>query len=154
MLNANMLKFSSFLAAGALSVACSSAQSGNPANPGAGSSPGGETPTSNGGAINGGAANGGAQVIAGATSVAKDPPQPGKISQESAGILPLRRLTHREYSNTMAELLGDTTKPGSKFEPDGPGAGGFEAPNTVATETARGYLDSAETLATRTRWST
>jgi hypothetical protein len=46
----------------------------------------------------------------------------------------------------MAELLSDTTRPGSKFEPDGPGPGGFEAPGTVSTETARGYMNAAETL--------
>jgi hypothetical protein len=58
------------------------------------------------------------------------------------------RLTHREYSNTMAELLGDTTKPGATFEPDMPGASGYQAPGTVATETARSYMAAAETLAT------
>jgi hypothetical protein len=66
---------------------------------------------------------------------------------ESAGPLPLLRLTHREYSNTMAELLGDTTNPGATFEPDMPGASGYQAPGTVATETARGYMAAAETLA-------
>jgi hypothetical protein len=61
--------------------------------------------------------------------------------------LPLLRLTHREYSNTMAELLGDTTKPGATFEPDSPGPAGYQAPGSVATETARGYMAAAEALA-------
>jgi hypothetical protein len=76
-------------------------------------------------------------------------PSDGPIAPvaESAGPLPLLRLTHREYSNTMAELLGDTTKPGATFEPDMPGASGYQAPGTVATETARGYMAAAETLA-------
>ena len=152
MLNANMLTYSSFFAAGALlSVACSSPQSGNPSNQPPGSDASGGSVTTSGGAtsVGGGSANGngGAVPVAGGAGVVVGPPQPGKISQESAGVMPLRRLTHREYSNTMAELLGDTTKPGSKFEPDGPGPGGFEAPTTVATETARGYADAAETLA-------
>jgi len=77
-----------------------------------------------------------------------DPPKlPGAPLPESAGPLPLLRLTHREYSNTMAELLGDTTHPGTTFEPDSPGASGYQAPDTVATETARGYMAAAETLA-------
>jgi len=144
MLNAKTRQFSSFaslVAAGALlSVACGSDPQGNPANTGS-------TANTTGG--NGGSAttNGGAAAVAGSTGAVMDPPKPGVISTESAGVMPLRRLTHREYSNTMAELLGDTTKPGAKFEPDGPGPGGFEAPGTVATETARGYMDAAEALA-------
>jgi Protein of unknown function (DUF1592)/Protein of unknown function (DUF1588)/Protein of unknown function (DUF1595)/Protein of unknown function (DUF1587) len=144
MLNAKTLKFSSLVslvAAGALlGVACGADKSGNPTNPGAGSS---ATAATGGGS----ATSGGAAAVAGSTGAMMDPPKPGVISVESAGVMPLRRLTHREFSNTMAELLGDTTKPGSKFEPDGPGPGGFEAPGTVATETARGYMDAAEALA-------
>lgn len=143
-MNARTLKFSSLVslaAAGALlCVACGADKGGNPATSGAGSSATG---------VNGGGPNsgGGAAAVAGSTGQVMDPPKPGVISAESAGVMPLRRLTHREFSNTMAELLGDTTKPGSKFEPDGPGPGGFESPGTVPTETARGYMEAAETLA-------
>lgn len=144
MLIARTLKFSSLVslvAAGTLlSVACGADKGGNPATSGAGSS----STATNGGGPN---ASGGAAAVAGSTGAVMDPPKPGVISVESAGVMPLRRLTHREFSNTMAELLGDTTKPGSKFEPDGPGPGGFEAPGTVATETARGYMEAAEALA-------
>ena len=45
------------------------------------------------------------------------------------------------------ELLADTTKPGAKFEPDFPGPAGYDAPDTVATENARNYMEAAETLA-------
>lgn len=145
MLKAKAIQFSSLaslLTAGALlSVACGNDSSSGPKNPGT---------TSNTTAASGGSAavaGGGAAAVAGSTGAVVDPPQPGVISVESAGVMPLRRLTHREYSNTMAELLSDTTKPGAKFEPDGPGPGGFEAPGTVATETARGYMEAAETLA-------
>ncbi|MES1179521.1 MAG: DUF1592 domain-containing protein [Myxococcales bacterium] len=148
MLNAKTLKFSSLvslIAAGSLfNVACVAGNSDNPASPSAGSNPGaGSSPTATGGSPSG---SGGAGSAAGGMGAAMDPPKPGSISPENAGVMPLRRLTHREYSNTMAELLGDTTQPGSKFEPDGPGPGGFEAPGTVATETARGYMDTATTL--------
>ncbi|HVY25619.1 MAG TPA: DUF1592 domain-containing protein [Polyangiaceae bacterium] len=98
-------------------------------------------------AAGGTAGTGGTGVVTPPTGL-KDPPTlPGAPLVESAGPLPLLRLTHREYSNTMAELLGDTTQPGAAFEPDSPGASGYQAPDTVATETARGYMTAAETLA-------
>jgi hypothetical protein len=143
MLNATTLKFSSLLglvAAGALlAVACGSDLKENV--------PGG-TGSSNNATGGTSATSGGAGTVVGGGAGIKDPPKvPGPPSVESAGPLPLLRLTHREYSNTMAELLGDTTKPGNTFEPDSPGAAGYQAPGTVATETARGYMAAAETLA-------
>jgi hypothetical protein len=136
MMNATTFKFSSLLAlvaAGALvGVACTADVTGQ--SPGAGSN------TSAGG----GASSGGTGAAAGLDT---PPTLPGAPAVESAGPLPLLRLTHREYSNTMAELLGDTTKPGATFEPDAPGAAGYQAPGTVATETARGYMAAAEALA-------
>lgn len=144
MLNATTPKFSSFVslvAAGALlGVACTADVTGKP--PG-GSGPnnvasGGSSSTSGGG---------GPSAVAGSAALTDPPKVPGPPSAESAGPLPLLRLTHREYSNTMAELLGDTSKPGNTFEPDSPGPAGYQAPGTVATETARGYMAAAETLA-------
>ncbi len=84
---------------------------------------------------------------AGSADLGNPPKMPGAPAAESAGILPLRRLTHREYSNTMAELLADTSDPGAKFEPDVPGPAGYDAPDTVAKENARDYMDTAESLA-------
>ena len=143
MLNTQSLKFSSLvslLAAGALlSVACGSEPGGDAAvSAGAGSS-----------AVGGAASfgGGGATATAGSEAAVMEVPKPGVVSPESAGVLPLQRLTHREYSNTMAALLSDTSKPGSEFAPDGPGPSGFEAPRTVATENARSYMETAETLA-------
>jgi hypothetical protein len=133
MMNPSTLKFSSLaalVATGALlGVACTADITGN-------------TPVGSGGsATSGGAASGGSSDL-------KDPPKlPGAPVAESAGPLPLLRLTHREYSNTMAELLGDTTNPGAAFEPDSPGPASYQAPGTVATETARGYMAAAEALA-------
>jgi hypothetical protein len=90
---------------------------------------------------------GSASGVAGTADLGNPPQAPGAPVAERAGILPLQRLTHREYSNTMAELLGDETKPGSKFEPDFPGPSGYDAPSTVATENARSYMEAAESLA-------
>lgn len=75
------------------------------------------------------------------------PDVPGPPAVESAGVMPLLRLTHREYSNTMADLLGDTSLPGAKFEADIPGQAGYDAPSMVATENARQYMTGAEALA-------
>jgi len=106
----------------------------------------GAAATSNGaGAASNGAA--GAGSAAGSGNVADPPKTSGAPAPESAGNLPLLRLTHREYSNTMAELLGDDTRPGSAFEADFPGPGGYDAPSMVATENARGYMEAAEKLA-------
>ncbi len=140
MSNARTLKLSSLMtlvAAGALlGAACTADVTGNV--PGAGS---------NNVATGGSATNGGAGAVTGLSDVTNPPKTPGAPAVEGAGTLPLLRLTHREYSNTMAELLGDSTKPGTMFEPDSPGPAGYQAPNTVATETARGYMSAAETLA-------
>jgi len=59
----------------------------------------------------------------------------------------MRRLTNREYSNIMADLLGDTTNSGSEFPLDGPTATGFEAPNSVADLNVQYYMQSADVLA-------
>jgi hypothetical protein len=139
MLNAITIRLSSFLtlaATGALLGACNADIGGkSPA----------DSPTN--AAAGGTASGGGAGSAAGSTAITDPPKSPGAPAIESAGPLPLLRLTHREYSNTMAELLGDTTQPGSAFEPDSPGPAGYQAPSTVATETARSYMEAAETLA-------
>lgn len=140
MLNAKTLKFSSLLtlvaACGLLGVACSADGTA-------------KTPGITGSGSNAAATGGSAATTGGSGSITgpEFPDGPVAPVAESAGVLPLLRLTHREYSNTMAELLGDTTKPGSTFEPDMPGASGYQAPGTVATETARSYMAAAETLA-------
>lgn len=96
----------------------------------------------------GGAATGGNQSGPSGGGHLDDPPQAsGTPASEGAGVMPLRRLTHREYSNTMAELLADASKPGAKFEPDFPGPAGYDSPDTVATENARSYMEAAESLA-------
>ena len=67
----------------------------------------------------------------------------------SVGASPLRRLTHSEYNNSVADLLGDTTHPGSAFVADTQ-EGLFD--NTASTQTvpvllAEQYLNAASQLA-------
>lgn len=48
-----------------------------------------------------------------------DPLRPAHCSARvSPGPAPLRRLTRSEYENTLAELLGDTSRPGALFPPE------------------------------------
>jgi hypothetical protein len=67
----------------------------------------------------------------------------------SVGVAPMRRLTHAEYDNSVADLLGDTTHPGRTFVADTQ-VGLFD--NTATTQTvpvllAEQYLNTAAQLA-------
>jgi hypothetical protein len=67
----------------------------------------------------------------------------------AVGPAPLRRLTHTEYNNAVAELLGDQTHPASEFPGDNQ-TGLFD--NTAEAQTvpvllAGGYVDTAVKLA-------
>jgi hypothetical protein len=67
-------------------------------------------------------------------------------TSESAGPMVMRRLTNREYSHVMADLLGDTSDPGANLPFDGPTETGFEAPNAVTDPQVASYLTSADAL--------
>jgi hypothetical protein len=61
---------------------------------------------------------------------------------------PVRRLTHIEYNNTVADLLGDTTSPASAFSAD-VAQDGFTnnaAGQTVSPALAEQYMAAAEAL--------
>ena len=109
-----------------------------------GQGPGGSTGMAAAGAGSGSAGSSGTGVPG---NIGGPPSVPGAPVVESAGTMPLLRLSHREYDNTMAELLGDTSQQGAEFETDIPGQGGYDAPSMVATENARQYMQSAEALA-------
>jgi hypothetical protein len=94
----------------------------------------------------GGTATAGAAGSTGGT-MTTPPPVDTPPAAESAGLMPLLRLTHREYQNTIRDLLGETTNAAEGFEPDGPGNSGFETPNNVARVNAEMYMERAATLA-------
>lgn len=75
------------------------------------------------------------------------PPIDGVLHDESAGRLMMRRITNREYSNIMADLIGDQTNPGAAFPADGPSPTGFEAPNSVTELNVQYYNETADKLA-------
>ncbi len=67
----------------------------------------------------------------------------------SPGATPLRRLTSFEYDNTVADLLGDDSRPSSAFVSDA-AAGGFDthaATQPLSQLQAEHYMDAAEALA-------
>lgn len=63
----------------------------------------------------------------------------------------MRRLTRFEYSNTVRDLLGDTTRPGNTFPPEeiGNGFGNDANAVTVSYTLAEKYYDSARGIAER-----
>jgi hypothetical protein len=68
---------------------------------------------------------------------------------KAAGPAPLRRLTRREYDNTVRDLLGDDSAPGTGFPDEPTGPSGFVTPQQVSgLETSR-YRDAAEALAAK-----
>jgi len=103
--------------------------------------------TGSGGAITGGTAGSG-NPTGGATgtggAAAPDP--------NASGPLPLRRLTSREYLNTIRDLLGDTTLTTGDvpIETDDLSNNGFpfRQPTTIATLDATNLETAAEALAT------
>jgi hypothetical protein len=65
----------------------------------------------------------------------------------TAGPMPLRRLNHREYNNTIRDLLGDTSRPADGFPPDQESDFTFRRAGLVATVDATRLGGAAETLA-------
>jgi hypothetical protein len=70
------------------------------------------------------------------------------LAVSAPGLAPVRRLTHIEYDNTVADLLGDTTAPANAFSPD-VAQNGFTnnaAELTVSPALAEQYISAAEAL--------
>jgi hypothetical protein len=64
----------------------------------------------------------------------------------AAGPMPLRRLTHREYNNTVRDLLGVSTNPANAFPLDVDGTFLFHRAGLVSTLDASTLRDAAEEL--------
>lgn len=67
------------------------------------------------------------------------------------GPSPMRRLTKREYNNTVRDLLGDTTAPANAFPPedDWQGFTHIAAMQSISPVLAEQYLLAAEGVSTR-----
>lgn len=65
------------------------------------------------------------------------------------GVVPLRRLTRREYNNTVRDLLGTTLRPADSFIEDSATAGfdNVSASQSLTLVSLQLYQDAAEALA-------
>lgn len=68
----------------------------------------------------------------------------------AVGPMPLRRLTHREYNNTVRDLLGTNAKPADSFAADRNTDFAFPRAGIVSTLEAELLMDAAESLANET----
>jgi hypothetical protein len=78
-------------------------------------------------------------------------PAPAACQAPNVGPSAVRRLTHDEYNNAVAELLGDNSQPADAFPDDGR-SGFFKNTATLQSVSpllAEGYLNSAAQLAQR-----
>ncbi len=73
---------------------------------------------------------------------------PAPAAAFDLGTTKLRRLTRLEYNNTVRDLLGDSTRPGSSFASDLEGEGGFVTGGIVSQVEADQYLEAGDRLAT------
>src|SRR5436190_11988548 len=76
-----------------------------------------------------------------------DPPPGSTADPNAAGLMPLRRLTIREYDNTVRDLLGDATAPGRQFPDDRDETFAFRRAQPIAVQDAKLIRDAAEALA-------
>jgi hypothetical protein len=63
--------------------------------------------------------------------------------------MPLRRLTRREYNNTVRDLLGDTSNPADSFPPDSDASFLFRRAGLVSSQDALVLRSAAESLAAK-----
>jgi hypothetical protein len=76
-----------------------------------------------------------------------DPPPGSSADPTTAGVMPLRRLTVREYNNTVRDLLGDGSAPGTQFPDDRDETFAFRRAQPIAVQDAKLIRGAAEALA-------
>ena len=72
---------------------------------------------------------------------------PGATGPDAVGVMPLRRLTNREYNNTVRDLLGDTSQPANQFPSDRDKTFAFRRAGDLAVQDATLLQTAAESLA-------
>jgi Protein of unknown function (DUF1592)/Protein of unknown function (DUF1588)/Protein of unknown function (DUF1595)/Protein of unknown function (DUF1587)/Protein of unknown function (DUF1585) len=87
----------------------------------------------------------GTSGAAGGTTITTIPMKPG--DPNAAGLMPMRRLTNREYNNTVRDLLGDTSAPANQFPTDRDKTFQFRRAGDLAVQDATLLRTAAETLA-------
>jgi hypothetical protein len=76
-----------------------------------------------------------------------NPPPDSPGDPKAAGLMPLRRLTIREYDNTVRDLLGDMSAPGKQFPDDRDETFAFRRAHPIAVQDATLIRGAAESLA-------
>lgn len=98
-------------------------------------------------------ATGGGSGAAGSSGSGGTAGMTGSLACENvqAGIAPLRLLTHVQYDNTVADLLGDTSRPAQSFpaENEVQGYSNNVNANQVVPRLIEGFQAAAEALAAR-----
>ena len=86
---------------------------------------------------------------AGGTGAGGSAGAPLTCSDPSTGVAPLRLLTHLQYDNTVADLLGDTTHPSSQFPAENEVVGyrNNVAANQANPRLVEAFQTAAESLA-------
>ncbi len=90
-----------------------------------------------------GAAGPGGGIDVGSGPLAGGTPSAGYVVPATS----LRRLTRREYDNTVRDLLGDTTAPANAFADDPVGVTGYETPGSLGALEVEAFMQAAEALA-------
>jgi Protein of unknown function (DUF1592)/Protein of unknown function (DUF1588)/Protein of unknown function (DUF1595)/Protein of unknown function (DUF1587)/Protein of unknown function (DUF1585) len=121
---------------------------GAPGSPGGPSGPGGPAGPGGGPAVPGSPSAPGGKGPGGTTPGGPTSAECGRLN---VGASPLRRLSHVEYNNAVADLLGDKSQPANAFPEDS--QDGFFR-NTASGQSvppllAEGYLNTAAQLAGR-----
>jgi hypothetical protein len=107
-----------------------------------GAAPQGSSSGSNGGGGTGGS------VGSGNAASPSNPSTPSDMTDpNAAGVMPLMRLTNREYDDTVHDLLGDTTQPATQFASDRDPTFEFRRAGDLAEQDATLLETAAESLA-------
>jgi hypothetical protein len=128
-----------FLSLGCVGSIDPNAGIGGPDPKGSGQEPGPGNTGSTGGGQTGGGMNGTGGTTGGGMMGSGDP--------TAAGPIPLRRLDHREYNNTVRDLLGDVSNPAKQFPSDHQDDFGFRRAGLVSSQDYSTVRDAAEQLA-------
>lgn len=115
--------------------ACTANLSGDATQPADAGSTGGTTTSS------GGSDSGGSGIVGVGGNDPNNPADP-----QAAGPMPLRRLSRREFNNTVRDLLGVTSSPADAFPLDVDGGFLFHRAGLVSTLDASTLRDAAEAM--------
>ncbi len=78
--------------------------------------------------------------------VSNDPSLASPLPAESAGPMVLRRLSPREYTNTLQDLFGDTSEAGAELPDEATRDSGFAVYESASVPAVKVFMETAERL--------